>query len=173
MVMKTSMFSESAPHTHVYISGLLKVIVYVVPFSRNCDYSLQWDFLHCPQNAVFGRPIPPKWTNFNLTPKWQTAVSLRSMRCIKHLRALPRSGYIVKVAHFLGHVTRFHGNRCCVNQKKCVFWKSGPDFRGTFFRISHRFRVICVFCLQWDFRYLDRFADTGNWIGAFFDDRIS
>ena len=88
-----------------------------------CDYSLQWDFLcSSPKMAVFGRPFPPWWTYFNLFHIGQTAMSLRSIWRIKHLRALPHSGYIAQFAHFLGHVTRFHSNRCYGNQNKCIFW---------------------------------------------------
>ena len=55
----------------------------------------------------------------------------------------------------LGSRDAFYSNLCYGNQKKCVFWNPTPDFpwvvNSTFSHISHRFRVICFFCLQWDF----------------------
>ena len=45
-----------------------------------CEYPFQWDFQYVfPKMADFGRPIPPNWTNFNLTSISQTEVSLRCL----------------------------------------------------------------------------------------------
>ena len=110
-------------------------------------YPLQWDFPYdAPKIADLGRSIRPRWTNF------VASISHFSVHC----RLLVDMAHIV---HFLGHVTRFHGNRCLGNQKKYVFWKPGHDFlylvNITLFRVSHRFcvRPICNFCLQLDFPF--------------------
>ena len=80
--------------------------------------------------AGFGRPIPPKWAYFDFGPTSQTAVSLRSTGHNTHIRALPPFGDIAHFVCFLGHVTRFRGNRCCGN-KESVFSK---DATPTFYK---------------------------------------
>ena len=50
---------------------------------------------------------PPWWIYFNLSHIGQTAMSFRSIRRIKHLRAMPLSGYIAQFAHFFWVTWRF------------------------------------------------------------------
>ena len=84
-------------------------------------YPLQWDFPYgVPKMADLGRSIRPRWTNV-LASISHTDVSLRSF-C--HTPPFVVAFWVhCTVVHFLGHVTRFHSNRCYGNQNKCVFWK--------------------------------------------------
>ena len=129
-------------------------IKFVLVVSWNCasilrrfpviyGYPLQWDF---------GRSICPRWTNV-LASISHTDVSLRSL--CRTPQFVVAFWIHCTLVHFLGHVTRFHGNCCYGSQEICVFWKGKPNFIiAVYWKMSstsHRFRVICDYSLLWDF----------------------